>query len=533
MTLPEESSGGTMIDKGQNRTVLFVDDEESILESYRMILEAKRADNFEELLAVRERRHKPEDVSENRSVRADFSDYNILLASSGEEAVEIVRRQTEAGERVAAGFFDMHMPGGIDGLETIRRIKAIDPDMLCAVVTAFTDRSIDQIGAVFKSQDEWIYFNKPFSKGELIQTVISLVSSWNSRRREEKHIADLEVTKRCLVLLLEGIAGITKIPPLALDSLLKALLELLADLVGHRDLFILLLGESGEFLYQVGSGKFEAGVESDPELLKRIEKEIESLRQTKSMKKDDSGAVVPFMVGNKIIGLVFIPGRENHMPNYQILELFGIHAVNLIQSSNLYQALEQSYAELSSKNVELMQVITKLTLTEKEKEEYQEQSVTDELTGLYNRRFIERYFEMTLKKTHYPFACVMIDIDDFKRVNDTHGHLAGDYVLKELAHIISENKRPADIASRYGGEEFVLVLENINQADLPKVVERLRHQVAGRVFSFQGHEIRVTISIGVSSSLPLGCESCDSMIEQADQALYKAKEAGRNTVVMV
>ena len=102
-----------------------------------------------------------------------------------------------------------------------------------------------------------------------------------------------------------------------------------------------------------------------------------------------------------------------------------------------------------------------------------------------------------------------------------------------LAHIISENKRPADIASRYGGEEFVLVLENINQADLPKVVERLRHQVAGRVFSFQGHEIRVTISIGVSSSLPLGCESCDSMIEQADQALYKAKEAGRNTVVMV
>jgi diguanylate cyclase (GGDEF)-like protein len=522
-----------MIDKGQNRTVLFVDDEQPILESYRMILEAKRTDGFEELLAARERRHKQRGLSENRSTATDFGGYDVLLASSGEEAVEIVRQQMEGGRRVAAGFFDMHMPGGIDGLETIRRIKAIDPGMLCAVVTAFTDRSIDQIGAVFRSQDEWIYFNKPFTKGELIQTVISLVSSWNSRRREEKYIADLEVTKKCLVLLLEGIAGITKIPPLALDNLLKALLELLADLVGHRDLFILLLGDSGEFLYQVGSGKFEAGVESDPGLLKRIEKEIESLRQTKSMERDESGAVVPFMVGDKIIGLVFIPGREDHMPNYEILELFGIHAVNLIQSSNLYQALEQSYAELSSKNVELMQLITKLTLTEREKEEYQEQSVTDELTGLYNRRFIERYFELSLKKTRHPFACVMIDVDDFKRVNDTHGHLAGDYVLKELAHVISDNKRPADIAGRYGGEEFVLVLENINQGDLPRVVERLRRQVEGHVFTFQGQGIRVTVSIGVSSSIPLGYESCSSMIEHADQALYKAKEAGRNTVVMI
>jgi len=367
----------------------------------------------------------------------------------------------------------------------------------------------------------------------LIQTVISLVSCWNSRRREERYIADLEVTKKSLLSLLEGIAGITKIPPLALDNLLKALLELLTDLVGHRDLFILLLGETGEFLYQVGSGKFEAGVESDSKLLKRIEKEIKTLKRTKSMEKDDSGAVVPFMVGDKIIGLVFIPGQENDMPNYEILELFGMHAVNLIQSSNLYQSLEESYAELSSKNVELMQVITKLTLTEKEKEEYQEQSITDELTGLYNRRFIERYFEMTLKKTRCPFACVMMDIDHFKGINDNYGHLAGDYILRHIARIISSHKRPADIAARYGGEEFVLILENFNQADLPRVVERLRRQVEGHVFNFQGHEMKVTISVGVSSSIPLGYESYSSMIEHADQALYKAKEAGRNAVVMI
>jgi len=129
-----------------------VDDEESILESYRMILETRSSGGLEQLLAARERRRKAQDTSADGTPHADFRDYNILLASSGEEAVEIVRRQVEEGRRVAAGFFDMHMPGGIDGLETIRRIKTLDPDMLCAVVTGFTDTSIDQIGAVFKSR---------------------------------------------------------------------------------------------------------------------------------------------------------------------------------------------------------------------------------------------------------------------------------------------------------------------------------------------------------------------------------------------
>jgi diguanylate cyclase (GGDEF)-like protein len=522
-----------MLDNTYNKTILFVDDEASILESYRMILEAQTRDSFDDLLAAREKRQGKEQNPEGRTPYADFSDYTILLAASGEEAEEIVRRHVEKGVHISAGFFDMHMPGGIDGLETIRRVKAIDPQVLCAVVTAFTDRSIEQIAEVFENQDEWIYFNKPFTKGELIQTVISLVSSWNSRRREARYIADLELTKSCLVLLLKGIAKVTKIPPLALDNLLKALLTLVTDLVGHEDLFILLLGEDGEFLYEVGSGEFESGVKADPELLPRVETLIGNIRETKSVQEDDSATVVPFIVENKVIGLVFILGRDDHMPNHEILETFGIHAVNLIQSSNIYHALEQSYAELGSKNIELTHVISKLTQTEKEKEEYQEQSVTDELTGLYNRRFIERYCEMILRRSRYPFACVMIDLDHFKGINDTYGHLAGDHVLREIARIISENKRPADIAARYGGEEFVLILENISQDDLPRVVERLRAQVEGQIFSFQGNDIKVTISVGVTSSLPLGYKSYESMIEQADQALYKAKESGRNKVILV
>jgi CheY-like chemotaxis protein len=157
-----------------NTTILAVDDEESILQVYEDVL-GNNQSQTDLILARRKARSQHAKQSLNIN-------YDIHLAQSGEKAVEIVKEQMELGNQIAAGFFDMKMPGGIDGLETIRRIKKLDPEMLVAVVTAYTDRTVEQIGGIFDSQDEWMYFNKPFTRGELKQTALHLTIAWERRK---------------------------------------------------------------------------------------------------------------------------------------------------------------------------------------------------------------------------------------------------------------------------------------------------------------------------------------------------------------
>ena len=119
--------------------------------------------------------------------------YKLHLASSGVEAVDLVQRLYKEGTRIAAGFFDIRMPGGIDGIEAIRRIRAIDPNVLCTVVTAYGEDRLPEINKIFSPDhlDEWDYLTKPFNVGEIMQKARNTVSSWNRRRTEEKHLAEI------------------------------------------------------------------------------------------------------------------------------------------------------------------------------------------------------------------------------------------------------------------------------------------------------------------------------------------------------
>ena len=110
--------------------------------------------------------------------------YNLLLAKSGEEAVEIVKKEMAAGRRVAAGFFDVKLEGGMDGLSTISAIKAMDKEIRCVVVTAYHDRSVEEINQLFGEEfkDQWDYLNKPFTQGEIVQKARQMVAAWNRKR---------------------------------------------------------------------------------------------------------------------------------------------------------------------------------------------------------------------------------------------------------------------------------------------------------------------------------------------------------------
>ncbi len=164
----------------------------------------------------------------------------------------------------------------------------------------------------------------------------------------------------------------------------------------------------------------------------------------------------------------------------------------------------------------------------------EQQSFLDGLTGLWNRAYLDRRLEAELNvadRYGRPLSVVLADVDNFKRINDTHGHLFGDVVLQGTAECLSASARRSDIIARYGGEEFGILLTDTNLKAAIYVSERLRASTERRVYEARSEVVRVTASFGVSCTEDVEGElTPESMIQAADRALYASKEAGRNCV---
>jgi len=166
--------------------------------------------------------------------------------------------------------------------------------------------------------------------------------------------------------------------------------------------------------------------------------------------------------------------------------------------------------------------------------------LTDALTGLFNRRYLQRRLKGELARaSRYgtPLSCLFIDADHFKRINDTHGHPTGDKVLREIAHRLRTCLRASDIATRYGGEEFALILPNTRMKEAIVLAQRIRREIAARPIAFDksGRPLTVTVSIGVSEMILRPHQQnheamSDRILADADAALYQAKVDGRNRV---
>lgn len=166
-------------------------------------------------------------------------------------------------------------------------------------------------------------------------------------------------------------------------------------------------------------------------------------------------------------------------------------------------------------------------------EEIYRLSTVDGLTQIFNKRYFLETLERELSRARRydrPLALVMFDIDHFKQCNDTFGHRAGDFVLREVADVVRERARKVDVLARYGGEEFAMILPEIDIRGANQFAEKIRVMIAESKFMFEGRHIPVTISIGVAELTP-DIATYDDLIKRADARLYKAKQTGRNRVV--
>lgn len=195
-----------------------------------------------------------------------------------------------------------------------------------------------------------------------------------------------------------------------------------------------------------------------------------------------------------------------------------------------YFRIKTKYVKYNSEDMAII-AIDDITELEEEKNMIKDMAQKDYLTGLYNRRYLfeigEKMFQNHLRG-NMKIAAAMIDIDFFKKINDTYGHMAGDFILKTVSDTLKDNLRKADVIARYGGEEFCILLSIKNEKDGFDVMEKVRSIIENQNFIYEDKKIDVTVSIGVTEKIEV---SLEKSIQNADEMLYKAKESGRNRVI--
>jgi diguanylate cyclase (GGDEF)-like protein len=267
---------------------------------------------------------------------------------------------------------------------------------------------------------------------------------------------------------------------------------------------------------QDGKAGLEAAKSEKPDiiLLDVIMPIMDGYEVCEHLKEDDSTKEIPIiMVTSKAEAADKVKGLELGALDY-VTKPFD--EGELIARVNIHLRLRELYEAVQEQNRQL-----------------QEMANRDGLTGLYNHRYFHEQLSqdfLRAKRYHENLSCVLFDIDFFKKFNDTYGHQTGDIVLKALASVVQHATRESDLAARYGGEEFALILYHTDGPAAYEAAERLRTMVESHEVQDNGNVLRVTISIGVATFPHERVQNSKELVDYADQALYKAKDNGRNRV---
>ena len=297
------------------------------------------------------------------------------------------------------------------------------------------------------------------------------------------------------------------------------------------DIFLLMI-------FNDGSGKISVYLfDSKKELLQNAE-----------IDKDKIGKFVQMIVDNR--KTIYLPNfsdpdmfveltkKQNYSFN-KIQTCLGIPLIKGKEVIGILSVFSKKEDAFNQKQIQLLETIaSQLSITFQNVKMYErmkELAIIDELTGIYNRRFFYLAANKEIDRTvryHKNLSLILIDIDHYKDVNDHYGHIAGDKVLQRLTQVIQKELRESDIFSRYGGEEFLILLSNTEIKDAVAVAERLREKVEELQVRYNEEEISVTISLGVTQ-LTADRNTLQELIAVVDQALYGAKQKGRNRVEFI
>lgn len=429
--------------------------------------------------------------------------YDVLTATNGVDALEKVASQSPD-----IVLLDVMMPG-MDGFEVCRRIKEnpATAHVPVVMVTALTDSS-DRIKGLEAGADDFL--SKPLNDTALMSRVRSLVrlkmtvDEWRVRENTATQLGVVDKAANAMNEPVEQ-ARVLVIEDQSYES--KKFIDAL-----KIDNDIVIVAESGiEAMAKVNEGDYDLLAVS---LNLRNE---DGLRLCSHLRSSEKTRSIP----------ILMIANEEDMPRIAHGLEIGAHDY-ILRPVDRNELLARVRTQVRRKRFQQrLRSNFELSLS---------MALTDSLTGLYNRRYFEVHLQKLLQKNQQSkkaMAVLMMDIDHFKSINDTHGHGVGDEILKIFAHRVQDSLRSFDLVARLGGEEFVVILPDVSTDMAYFIAERLRRAIADESFkcSAVGGEVSVTTSIGaiiIEGDNVLGMED---ILKHADDALYDAKENGRNATV--
>jgi diguanylate cyclase (GGDEF)-like protein len=239
-------------------------------------------------------------------------------------------------------------------------------------------------------------------------------------------------------------------------------------------------------------------------------------------------------------GVIYLQS-VNAVHGFRKSDLFFLTALSTpmalaIENALLYSKSRQAEEKLRDAGDHLeKEVMNRTAELRKAKEKLEQLSIMDGLSGLHNYRYLIHSLESEFKRAtryHHALTLLLIDIDYFKNLNDTYGHLFGDYVIKTVGKILKSNVRATDVVARYGGDELAVMLIETGTKSALEVAEKLKHEIGSHPFQWRKKQPSVNVSIGLATAPAHGIQDVSDLVDAADRALYHAKNAGRNTVIV-
>jgi two-component system cell cycle response regulator len=426
--------------------------------------------------------------------------FDVTTASSGREALTICERA-----ECDVVLLDAMMPD-LDGFEVCRRLKSgTNTHHIPVVMVTALDQPGDRVRGLESGADDFL--TKPVSDVALIARVRSL----SRLKMMTDELRMRAVTSREIGIESPDREALAEAGRGGRILIVEDRRELAERIIG-----VLAAEHAVELEPDPARGLFHAAEGNYDLLIVSVDLDnFDGLRLCSQLRSLDRTRNIPILT---------ITAAENNTRLVRALEI-GVNDY-LVRPVDKNEILARARTQIRKKRyVEQLRDNVQMSI---------EMAITDALTGLYNRRYMESHLETLVDQActrAKPLAVLVLDIDYFKSVNDTHGHDAGDDVLREFALRIRKSIRGLDLACRYGGEEFVIVMPETDLAVATMVAERLRRRIASEPFTIQSgaRTIEVTISIGIAALTR--DDSAVAIIKRADQALYRAKRDGRNRVV--